>query len=97
VGDIITTTPEELLNIQPVEAPCTTCDVLGICGGRCLFSNKTMFWGLDWFNRVCDTTRHMIRELEKQVPLARQMIEEGVLDARAFDYPEINNGCEIIP
>ena len=56
-----------------------------------------MFWGLDWFNRVCDTTRHMIRELEKQVPLARRLIDEGVLDAGAFDYPEINNGCEIIP
>ena len=39
----------------------------------------------------------MIRELEKQVPLARRMIEEGVLDAGAFDYPEINNGAEIIP
>ena len=47
--------------------------------------------------RARDATRHLIRELEKQVPLARQMIEEGVLDASAFDYPEINNGCEIIP
>lgn len=97
VGDIRTSTPEELFNIQPVEGSCTTCDVLGVCGGRCLFSNKTMFWGLEWFNRVCETTRHMIRELEKQIPLARRMIKEGVLDAGAFDYPEINNGCEIIP
>lgn len=97
VGDIMTSTPAALVNIQPVEAPCTDCDVLGVCGGRCLFSNKTMFWGLDWFNRVCDTTRHMIRELEKQVPLARRLIDEGVLDTGAFDYPEINNGCEIIP
>lgn len=97
VGDIRTSTPDKLLNIQPVEDPCTTCDVLGVCGGRCLFSNKTMFWGREWSNRVYDTTRHMIRELEKQVPLARQMIEGGVLDAGAFDYLEINNGCEIIP
>ncbi|MBC8463006.1 TIGR04084 family radical SAM/SPASM domain-containing protein [Candidatus Bathyarchaeota archaeon] len=97
VGDIWGSTPQELLNIQLVEAPCTTCDVLGVCGGRCLFSNKTMFWGLDWFNRICDTTRHMIRELEKQVPLARRLIDQGVLDINAFDYPEINNGCEIIP
>jgi len=70
VGDIRTSTPEGLLNIQPVEAPCTTCRA---------------------------GTRHMIRELEKQVPFARCMIEEGVLDAGALDYPEINNSCEIIP
>ena len=56
-----------------------------------------MFWGINWFNRVCDTTRHMIRELEKKVPVVRRMIDEGVLDTDAFDYPEINNGCEIIP
>jgi hypothetical protein len=56
-----------------------------------------MFWGLDWFNRICGTTRHMIAELRKQVPLAEALIDDGVLDASVFDYPLINNGCEIIP
>ena len=40
----------------------------------------------------CGGTRHV-----DGLPLARRMIDEGVLDAGAFDYPEINNGCEIIP
>ena len=62
-----------------------------------MFSNQTMFWGLDWFNRICDTTKHMIDELRKQVPVAEKLIDEGVLDASVFDYPPINNGCEIIP
>jgi putative peptide-modifying radical SAM enzyme len=97
VGAIKESTPQELFNILPVGDPCTDCDVLGICGGRCLFSNQTMFWGRGWFDRICDATRHLIRELERQVPLAKQLIEEGVLDANAFNYPEINNGCEIIP
>jgi len=26
-----------------------------------------------------------------------RLMDEGVLDAGAFDYPEINNGCEVIP
>ncbi|MCW4050251.1 MAG: hypothetical protein NWE89_11020 [Candidatus Bathyarchaeota archaeon] len=56
-----------------------------------------MFWGRDLFYRVCDTTRHMIRELEKQVPLTRRLMDEDMLAVDAFDYPEINNGCEIIP
>jgi len=97
VGHIKTTKPEELRGILPVGPPCTECEVKGICGGRCLFSNQTMFWGLDWFNRICDTTKHMINELRKQVPVAERLIAEGVLDPKVFDYPEINNGCEIIP
>jgi putative peptide-modifying radical SAM enzyme len=97
VGDITSSLPDELRGVLPVGPPCTDCDVLGVCGGRCLFSNQTMFWGIDWFNRVCGTTRHMINELRKQVPLARELIQSGVLEQSAFDYPEINNGCEIIP
>jgi len=97
VGDITSSSPDELRGVLPVGPPCTDCDVLGVCGGRCLFSNQTMFWGIDWFNRICDTTRHMINELRKQVPLARELIQSGVLEQSAFDYPEINNGCEIIP
>jgi hypothetical protein len=31
------------------------------------------------------------------VPLAERLMSEGVLPMDAFDYPEINNGCEIIP
>jgi putative peptide-modifying radical SAM enzyme len=97
VGHIKTSKPEELRGVLPVGSPCTECDVQGICGGRCLFSNQTMFWGLDWFNRICDTTKHMISELRKQVPVAEKLIDEGVLDVKVFDYPPINNGCEIIP
>jgi uncharacterized protein len=97
VGDIWSSTPEKLRGVMPVVSPCTECDVLGVCGGRCLFSNKTMFWGLDWFNRICDTTKHMIDELRPLVPVAERLIKDGVLDPSVFDYPEINNGCEIIP
>jgi len=39
----------------------------------------------------------MIHELEALVPQAERLIGEGVFPSDAFDYPEINNGCEIIP
>ena len=97
VGHIRSSTPDDLYEVLPVGPPCTECEVLGICGGRCLFSNQTMFWGEDWFNRICDTTKHMINELKAHVPLAEMLIKEGVLDPKVFDYPEINNGCEVIP
>ncbi|MGA1848504.1 MAG: TIGR04084 family radical SAM/SPASM domain-containing protein [Thermoplasmatota archaeon] len=97
IGHIRSSDPEGIRNSRPVGDPCTDCDIFRVCGGRCLFANQTMGWGRDWFDRVCDSTRHMIEELEKLVPLAKQLISSGVIDEKEFDYPEINNGCEIIP
>lgn len=39
----------------------------------------------------------MIRGLEGITQSVEALIEEGVLHIEDFDYPEINNGCEIIP
>ncbi|MFW3146131.1 MAG: TIGR04084 family radical SAM/SPASM domain-containing protein [Thermoplasmatota archaeon] len=97
IGHINSSTPDGIRNSRSVGPPCTRCDILWVCGGRCLFANRTMGWGREWFDRVCLTTRRMIEGLEGLVPLARELMEEGMLPRNAFDYPEINNGCEIIP
>jgi uncharacterized protein len=97
VGSIYSSTPKDIQDSLPVGPPCDECADLWVCGGRCLYSNKTMFWGRQLFDRVCESTRHLISELEKLVPLAHSLIMNGVLPPDAFDYPEINNGCEIIP
>jgi len=87
-------TMEGSLEIGP---PCTECESLWVCGGRCLFANKTKFWGDAMFDRVCRTTKSMIRGLEGITQSVEALIEDGVLHIEDFDYPEINNGCEIIP
>lgn len=97
VGDIRNSLPASLRDILPVGEPCSICPDKWICGGRCLFANKTMFWGVDWFNRVCTSTRHMIRELGGLVESTKKLMRDGVLAPEALDYPEFNNGCEIIP
>jgi len=97
VGNIYTSDPENLRNSLLPGPPCSQCEDLWVCGGRCLFSNQTKYWGDEWFNRICGTTRHMIHELEKLVPLANKLIESGTLIPDSFNYPELNNGCEIIP
>lgn len=97
IGDIRTSTPSSIENSRPVGPPCTDCDIFRVCGGRCLFANRTMGWGRDWFDRICLTTRRMIEGLEELVPLAEELMSEGILNEDAFDYPGINNGCEIIP
>lgn len=97
VGNIIDNSPQDLTDSMRVGPPCTECEYLWICGGRCLFANVTMFWGRELFDRVCDTTRHMITELESIVDPTRKLIKKGVISMDSFDYPMLNNGCEVIP
>ena len=97
VGDIMTSNPQDLIDVLPVGEPCSICDIKWICGGRCLFANKTMFWGRPLFIRVCESTRHMIWELNYIINDIKKLIENRILDPSDFDYPKINNGCEIIP
>ncbi|MCX6649375.1 MAG: TIGR04084 family radical SAM/SPASM domain-containing protein [Candidatus Bathyarchaeota archaeon] len=97
VGDIRNSTPESLRDILPVGEPCSLCPDKWVCGGRCLFANKTTFWGEEWFKRVCASTHHMIHELGALVEPTRELMRDGTLKPDALDYPRINNGCEIIP
>ena len=97
VGNIYASDPENLRNTLLPDPPCSNCEDLWVCGGRCLFSNQTKYWGDEWFNRICDTTRHMIHELEKLVPLTNELIKSRILSLKDLNYSELNNGCEIIP
>ena len=97
IGDIFQSTPEGIRDSVPPDPPCDGCDIRWVCGGRCLFANKTKGWGRDWFDRICLTTRRTVESLAAVVPLARDLIDEGVIPADVFDYPPVNNGCEIIP
>jgi uncharacterized protein len=97
VGNIWDNTPESLRDRLPVGEPCSLCPDKWVCGGRCLFANMTMFWGREWFNRICDSTRSMIRELDTLVELTKRLLKDGTIKWGIFNYPSINNGCEIIP
>ena len=97
VGDIRTTNPSELRDSMKVDEPCPSCDVYGICGGRCLFVNKERLWGQEGFNKVCGTVKHLINRLKMALPEVLRLIDEGLISMEDFAYPEYNNGCEIIP
>ena len=97
IGNLWKTTPTDIRNAMGVDEPCPSCDIYGICGGRCLFANKQRLWGDDGFLKVCDTTRHLVAEIESKIPEIRSLVSSGVINVKDFDYPEFNNGCEIIP
>lgn len=97
VGDIWNSHPLELWNSMRVGAPCPECEVYWVCGGRCLYANMKKHWGEEGFAKVCETVKHLIRELEEVKPKIVELIKKEVVSLKEFDYPEINNCCEIIP
>jgi putative peptide-modifying radical SAM enzyme len=97
VGSIKESSPRDLRNVMHVDEPCPSCEIFGICGGRCLFANKQRLWGEEGFSKVCDSVKHLVVSLQKHVPTVKQLIEDGVISIGDLEYPEFNNGCEIIP
>jgi len=73
-----------------VSEPCPNCDVYRICGGRCLFTNKERLWGEQGFESLCEITKFLISELEKNIAIFEPIKEK-------IRYPPFNNTTEIIP
>mgnify|MGYP001137054124 CR=1 FL=1 len=87
-----------LMHHEKVEEPCSECDVLSECGGRCLYCNQTQWWNEEGLLEVCVTIRHLLNEIRERVqPVARRLIEEGKFSQEDFHYPAYNNTTEIIP
>jgi len=80
----------------PIGGRCNTCDIKGICGGRCLYANVTMKWGDEGFDEVCGTIRHLVGELQNALPEVRRLIAAGRIKQSDFDHMRYNS-CEIIP
>ncbi|MDP2845902.1 MAG: TIGR04084 family radical SAM/SPASM domain-containing protein [Candidatus Methanoperedens sp.] len=98
IGSIYTDAPLSLCNKACVGEPCTSCDIFHICGGRCLFVNKAQdMLRKDGYALICSTVRHLVRELQEALPQVKELIEKGAVKRQDFEYPEFNNGCEIIP
>jgi uncharacterized protein len=98
VGSIFSNRPESLRDITAVGEPCSSCDIVNVCGGRCLFVNRSQ-WLLrrNGYPLICSTVRHLVGELRRALPRVRALIEDGCVSLSDFGYPELNNGCEIIP
>jgi len=97
VGDIWKSEIEELENVMDVDDPCPYCEEYEICGGRCLFANKQRLWEQEGFKKICDVVKHLIATLRFVEPAVRNLIEKRIIKLEDFQYPEFNNGCEIIP
>jgi len=98
VGSISKSAPESLRNVAVVGEPCLSCDVYDVCGGRCLFVNRSQeLLRQDGYALICSTVKHLIKELREALPEVQGLIANGTVRESDFAYPELNNGCEIIP
>jgi putative peptide-modifying radical SAM enzyme len=99
LGNIATLkTPAAMHHKVKVGEPCDTCEVLSECGGRCLYCNETQWWDREGFLEVCNTVKHLLKELRERVlPVVKKSIEDGVFTLDDWHYPPYNNSTEIIP
>lgn len=87
----------EFVNAVELDEPCRSCDIRWVCGGRCLFVNKTKPWGEEAFGLACGTVRHLVSTLQGHLPEIRELMERGRVRLQDFHYPRVNNGVEVIP
>jgi len=95
LGHISTAKPLKLKRLA-LNKPCTECDIFNICGGRCLYANVTKRWSDEAYSLVCGTVRNLIDAIVMELPRIKQLIKNGKIGLKDFDFLKYN-GCEIIP
>ncbi len=78
------------------QTPCVKCPSLGVCGGRCLYTNITKRWTDEAYSKVCYTVEQLIESVQSEVPRIKRLISDGKIRLEDFDYLKYN-GSEIIP
>ncbi len=96
LGHIAKTDPLKIGKVFVSDKPCTECETLSVCGGRCLYANITKRWSDEAYGLVCETVRSLVRSVETQMPRIKQLIEKGKVNSADFEFVKYN-GCEIIP
>ncbi|MHB1868266.1 MAG: TIGR04084 family radical SAM/SPASM domain-containing protein [Nitrososphaerales archaeon] len=98
IGSIYGNTPRSLCGQATIGEPCVSCDIFHICGGRCLLVNRSAeMLRKNGFPYICSTVRHLVKELKEVTLQVQELVENGSVSRSDFEYPELNNGCEIIP
>ncbi len=93
-GDL-NTDISQLKRFEVVE-PCSSCDYLGNCGGRCLYSNHAKLWPEEGQKLICETIIFLIEKIKFKIPEIKKLINDGKIKESDFEY-EKYFGPEIIP
>jgi uncharacterized protein len=96
LGHIRDADPNKLGKFFVNEPPCSECDSLDVCGGRCLYANITKRWSNEAYADVCNTVKGLVKSVASELPRIKQLIKEGEIKLSDFEFLKYN-GCEIIP
>jgi putative peptide-modifying radical SAM enzyme len=97
LGHIASNKPDELPNKVVIDGPCLSCKYYIYCGGRCLFANKTMLWGVEGFRIVCNTVIHLVESIRMRIHLIEEALDDGLIGIDMLNYPPYPNSIEVIP
>ena len=95
-GHIKDADPLKLPKLFVSQKPCSDCKILGLCGGRCLYTNIVKRWPDEQYSKVCYTVEKLIESIQIELPRIQRLIQKGQLKLADFDYIKFN-GAEIIP
>lgn len=96
LGHISKEQPLKIKQLFVSQKPCTECQSLSVCGGRCLYTNITKRWRDDDYSQVCYTVEQLVEAVKAEIPRIQQLIKNKKLRVTDFNYLKYN-GCEIIP
>ena len=95
-GHLLKDTPKTLKKYS-LGPPCTECQYLNYCGGRCLYAHMERLWGEYGFRKVCNATKHLIDLLKGSCGRVSRMLKSKIIFLEDIKYPLFNNTVEIIP
>jgi putative peptide-modifying radical SAM enzyme len=95
LGHIKDAYPQKLRQVY-VQEPCTSCEIYGECGGRCLYANITKQWSAEAYSLVCQTVKNLVESLKSSFPRVKTLIDEGKVCLSDFDHLKYDS-CEVIP
>lgn len=96
LGHINQDHPLKLKRVFVNQPPCSQCEILNVCGGRCYYANVTQRWSPEAYNEVCQTVKALIGDVKAEIPRIKQLIDSGKIRLNDFDFIKYN-GAEIIP
>lgn len=95
VGNIKTSIPDKLKKIY-VKNFCSGCDIIDVCGGRCLYANYSELWPKEGQKLICNSVKNLVQSIREIIPEIKQLIKNKKISKRDFEYEEFS-GPEIIP
>ncbi|MBT4870478.1 MAG: TIGR04084 family radical SAM/SPASM domain-containing protein [Candidatus Diapherotrites archaeon] len=96
LGNIKSTAPQSLPHELAIGSPCTECSDYSLCGGRCLYSNMYPCWPKKGINEICETIKHLLREMGRITPQLQKLIDEEIISKKDLEFLKYNC-AEIIP